>query len=304
MKILCVVDGSEFSHWAVNAIGKLFHQSLKEVVILHVIDNLPFKQGLKKEGVAAGKVKKMLGLIEKEAKKLLKEYEGQAIMTISQSMSQPFVRVRTILEHGPVSETILKQATKRKADVIVMGSRGLSDLKGYLMGSVSRKVLAHAPCGVLIVKEPLPEVPHAVLAIDGSKASLRAADSLKRWVLPDLISVHVLSVVPQVLTDLAPRVLRKSQVKALTEPLEQQAQECTSQYREKLLQENYEVTSEVLPGNPRAIILWTLEKRKADLAILGSKGLTGSERFQMGSVSEWVAAYSSCSVLVVRPHVQ
>ena len=50
MKILCAVDGSEFSHWAVKAIGNLFHQSLKEVVLLHVIDNLPFKQGLKKGG--------------------------------------------------------------------------------------------------------------------------------------------------------------------------------------------------------------------------------------------------------------
>jgi nucleotide-binding universal stress UspA family protein len=304
MKILCAVDGSEFSHWAVKAIGNLFHQSLKEVVLLHVIDNLPFKQGLKKEGVSTGKVKKMLGLIEKEAKKLLKEYEDQAALTISQSMSKPFVKIRTVLEHGPANETILKQAEKRKADVIVMGSRGLSDLKGYLMGSVSRKVLSHASCAVLIVKETIPEVPHAVLALDGSKASLRAVNSLKRWVLPDMISVHVLSVVPQVLTDLAPRVLRKSQVKALTEPLEQRAQECTAQYREMLLKENFEVTSEVLPGNPRAVILSTLEKRKADLAILGSKGLTGSVRFQLGSVSEWVAAYSSCSVLVVRPPVK
>ncbi|NIO07252.1 MAG: universal stress protein, partial [Deltaproteobacteria bacterium] len=37
------------------------------------------------------------------------------------------------------------------------------------------------------------------------------------------------------------------------------------------------------------------------LAVLGAKGLTGPERFQMGSVSEWVAAHAGCSILVVRP---
>ncbi|MDH4195581.1 MAG: universal stress protein, partial [Nitrospirota bacterium] len=63
----------------------------------------------------------------------------------------------------------------------------------------------------------------------------------------------------------------------------------------------FKVTSEVVPGNPRTAILDSLVNREAGLAVLGAKGLTGPERFQMGSVSEWVAAYSGCSILVVRP---
>ena len=303
MKILCAVDGSEFSHWAVEAIGNLFHQSLKEVMLLHVIDNLPFKHGLKKEGVSVGTVKKIFGIVEKEAQKHLNEYKDLAALTINQSITKPFVKIRTALDHGPIGETILKQANKRKVNAIVMGSRGLGDLKGYLMGSVSRKVLSRASCGVLIVKDPIPEKPRVVLALDGSHSSTLAVDSLIRWVPPDLISVHLMSVFPQTFSDLTTKVLPRAQIKKLIAPFEQQARECISQYRKRFLQEDYTVTTEVVPGNPRSVILNTLDARKADLVVLGSKGLTGGEWFQMGSVSEWVAAYSSCSVLVVRPPV-
>lgn len=302
MKILCAVDGSEFSNWAIKALGTLFHYSLKEVVLLHIVDSLPFKAGLKKEGAGATKIKKALGALEGEAKKVLKSFEGKASVAISQAATEPFVAIRPVLARGHVAETIIKQAEMRKPDLIIMGSRGLGDIKGYLMGSVSRKVLSYAPCAVLTVKEAIPENPHAVLAVDGSKASKRAANRLKAWTMPELISVHVLSVVPHFLTDIAPKVLSKAHVQALTEPFQIRAQELTAQYRGLFLKEGYEVTAEVLAGNPREVILNCLEKKKADLAVLGSKGLTGPERFQMGSVSEWVAAYAPCSVLVVRPH--
>jgi nucleotide-binding universal stress UspA family protein len=71
-----------------------------------------------------------------------------------------------------------------------------------------------------------------------------------------------------------------------------------------LLKKKFEVTSEVITGNPRETILDCLVNHESGLAILGAKGLTGPERFQMGSVSEWVAAYSGCSILVVRPQAK
>lgn len=43
-------------------------------------------------------------------------------------------------------------AKERKVDLIILGSRGLSEVKGLLLGSVSNKVLQHAECPVLVVK--------------------------------------------------------------------------------------------------------------------------------------------------------
>lgn len=56
-----------------------------------------------------------------------------------------------LLEGGP-AEAIVEVANTRQSDVIVMGSRGLGRLVGALIGSTSQKVVAHAPCPVLIVR--------------------------------------------------------------------------------------------------------------------------------------------------------
>ena len=60
--------------------------------------------------------------------------------------------INTELIEGSAAEAILDVATTRNSDVIVMGSRGLGKLAGLLLGSTSQKVVAHAPCPVLIVR--------------------------------------------------------------------------------------------------------------------------------------------------------
>jgi nucleotide-binding universal stress UspA family protein len=53
---------------------------------------------------------------------------------------------------GDPAESIIEVARTRESDLIVMGSRGLGRLSGLLLGSTSQKVVAHAPCPVLIVR--------------------------------------------------------------------------------------------------------------------------------------------------------
>ena len=59
--------------------------------------------------------------------------------------------IEELLE-GPEAEAILSVAETQKADLIVMGTRGRGSLEGLLFGSVSRKVVHHAPCSVLVVR--------------------------------------------------------------------------------------------------------------------------------------------------------
>jgi len=54
--------------------------------------------------------------------------------------------------YGHPAETICDVAEKEKFDLIVMGSRGLSEIKAYFLGGVSDKVTHHAVCTVLIVR--------------------------------------------------------------------------------------------------------------------------------------------------------
>jgi nucleotide-binding universal stress UspA family protein len=304
MKALCAVDGSKFSMRAVEALGTLFHQSLREVILVHVIDTSLLESGLKKEGIKTGKAKKILTTLEVEGKKVLKTSEAHATQVFNQKAGKALVKIRSVLVKGHAAYSLVKEAEKRKPHLIVLGSRGFHDIKGYFMGSVSRKVLSHAPCPVFIVKDPIQTPVQTVLAVDGSTASTRAANYLKSWISPDSVSVHILSVVPDASRGLGSSVRTKPYTKALRDAFIKQAQETTAHVRSLFLKRKFNVTSEVIPGNPRAAILDCLINREAGLAVLGAKGLTGPERFQMGSVSEWVAAYSGCSILVVRSQLR
>jgi len=57
---------------------------------------------------------------------------------------------------GHVAKDIVETAAEFEADLIVMGSRGLSDVQGILLGSVTHKVIQLAPIPVLVARGPIP----------------------------------------------------------------------------------------------------------------------------------------------------
>jgi len=61
-------------------------------------------------------------------------------------------RIEVKIVDGDPADAVLAQAKKAKADTIVLGSRGLSDFKGFFLGSVSHKVSARAACTCITVK--------------------------------------------------------------------------------------------------------------------------------------------------------
>ena len=61
--------------------------------------------------------------------------------------------LETMVLQGRPYEAIVQAAQERKADLIVMGALGMSGLTSLLMGSVTERVIASAPCAVLVVKK-------------------------------------------------------------------------------------------------------------------------------------------------------
>jgi len=60
--------------------------------------------------------------------------------------------IETMVVIGDPARAIVEAATKKKADLIVIGSRGLGDLQGLLLGSVSHKVAQSASCSCVVVR--------------------------------------------------------------------------------------------------------------------------------------------------------
>lgn len=140
MKVLLAVDGSDISTRAAEYVVRLAAslEQPPQVVLFNVDPPLS-------SSVAA-----QLGV----------EAVAMHHSENSRRMMQPAHRVLSAAklevneeEHvGPIADTILKHADKSRVDVIVMGSRGTSALKGLFMGSVSSRVLAESPVPVTIVR--------------------------------------------------------------------------------------------------------------------------------------------------------
>ena len=60
--------------------------------------------------------------------------------------------IETVVEEGNPAARIIDCAKRENVDLIVLGSRGLSDRKGLLLGSVSHKVNHLAPCSCITVR--------------------------------------------------------------------------------------------------------------------------------------------------------
>lgn len=82
-----------------------------------------------------------------------RKYQGQKILDQArEQLGETALEVEEDLLEGPAAEAILAVARTRKIDLIVMGTRGRGSLTELMLGSVSRKIVHHAPCPVMVVR--------------------------------------------------------------------------------------------------------------------------------------------------------
>jgi nucleotide-binding universal stress UspA family protein len=62
------------------------------------------------------------------------------------------VQVETFARQGDPADAILDVAEENRSDLIVVGNKGMTGAKRFLLGSVPNKVSHHAPCSVLIIR--------------------------------------------------------------------------------------------------------------------------------------------------------
>lgn len=293
MKILCAVDGSKHSRWTVDALKHVPFPSGSSLVLVHVLDLATLRLPRGVGELAQGAMKRAQIMAEEIGRGLLERAKG-ALRPIWSAVESRIIR-------GHPADAIVRTAAKQKADLIVMGSRGLTDVRAFLLGSVSRKVVMHAGCPVLLIKKHLTVVRRVVVAVDGSKDAWAGVEYLMRMPLPELAEFTVVSVVSPLPIDTIEQPLTLSAfLEQLRTPLLKKAKAVAKQAAERIQKEGFEVKTAVVHGHPSHEIVKIAEGERADLVVVGSRGLTGTSRFLMGSVSDGVIKYAPCAVLVVR----
>lgn len=194
---------------------------------------------------------------------------------------------------GSPASQIIKRATEWGADLIVLGSRGLSSVEGLLMGSVAQKVLHDAPCAVRIGRrgggrDNTPE--RLLIGFDGSVDSWAAAREVAARAWPKGIQLRLLTAIGLVYTvgGLVPEVERW------------RVQEEQRRAESALIAAGLNVSSEIIERDPKQALIEEAEAWKADAIFLGASGQGLIGRLVLGSVSSAVAGRANCSVEVVR----
>lgn len=138
--ILVAVDQSQHAKKALKTAIWLAKSTDARLVAVHVV---PPPEPT--EGIAPTMLEKLEKAYLSTGSKILADLAWEA------STKHGF-KIDPLLETGDAREKILKAARENKADMIVVGSRGMGKVKGLLLGSVSQSVLQNAGVPVLVVK--------------------------------------------------------------------------------------------------------------------------------------------------------
>jgi nucleotide-binding universal stress UspA family protein len=143
-KVLVPVDGSPSSLNAARTAAEIARRFDSHVTLVYV-------QHLPGTVLAASGAAGMVGLNSAAAQAL--EEAGREVLRVSREcLGLPEERVKQERLSGHPAEVVCRLAEQGDYDLIVMGSRGLSEVRAFFLGSVSDKVSHHAPCPVLIVR--------------------------------------------------------------------------------------------------------------------------------------------------------
>ncbi|SCF32670.1 universal stress protein [Micromonospora mirobrigensis] len=200
---------------------------------------------------------------------------------------------------GGPGATLVEES--RRAELVVVGSRGLGGFAGLLLGSVSGQVAAHAHCPVLVVRpdeQPIPVDGPVVVGVDGSPAAALAAryaadEAARRG--NALVLVHV-----------GPPDGDR--------PVPEEVEEEQAAYHARAVRLLAEASAAAREGHPELSVRehpvragtpaqgLVTASGEASVLVVGTRGRGGFAGMLLGSVSQTVLQHAHCPVLVAHPY--
>ena len=242
-----------------------------------------------------------------EAVEPLLEAEGgmmrDALADAEQALARSGVEFTSTIRRGDPAHVILQEAEEWGAELVVVGSRGLSGLDSLLLGSVARNVAKHCSCPVLVARAPGHSFHNALLATDGSPHAQDAARFAARLSLSEQTEWTALHVVrPPRLHSLLPE--RRGEHGDVATEIDQrqraEAEAVVKNAAAELGAGGGTVRTAIRDGDPAAEIVKCAREHHADLIVAGSRGVSPIEALLVGSVADRLLKEAHCSVLLVR----
>jgi nucleotide-binding universal stress UspA family protein len=185
-------------------------------------------------------------------------------------------------ESRDAAQAIVDEAGEKKADMIIIGRHGRKGVAKALMGETAAKVIAHAPCKVLVVpKAAQIEYRNILVATDGSThavAAVTEAVAIAKRCGSNIIALSA---------------MRDESERA-------EAVKFSNAAADTAKKEGVSAEAVTPMGRSFNTIVETAGGRGVDLIVMGTYGKTGVKKLLMGSATEKVIGSAGCAVLVVK----
>jgi nucleotide-binding universal stress UspA family protein len=254
-RFVYATDFSENSRYVASFINAVSKKEDVEVLLLHVFPDIT--------GMYGPLISQFSGIIEawdkarKSAEENLLEWENR--------LRSHGIKVSSKLAIGdPVQETI-KEAELFKADFIAVGTRGISGIRGFLIGSFAKSLLHSSPIPVITLRFPHIKVEKVLVALDLSSATQKIINFL-------------------------PKIANWGKIHFHLDPKEKAI------YEEQVLKEMQDFN-----GAKKVVeVSFSPKLDYAGAIVIGSHGRTGIRKVILGSVAEGVISRSDIPVLTIN----
>ncbi|MFA5802293.1 MAG: universal stress protein [Thermoleophilia bacterium] len=263
-KILLTTDGSEFSSGAVKEALAMSGKCSSQMVAIDVVEaNEEY----------ASEAPQLVAKAEAEA--------AEALASVKTAADAAGIDCVTEVHTGDSPyQIIVDEAKKNSSELIIMGRRGRTGFAKVAMGSVTAKVIGHAPCDVLVVpRDGADDYKKILVATDGSPhGEAAAAEAIKMAKKTDgsLIALSVAS----------------------SDAKKNEAEQAVLKVSQMAEAAGIACETLISTGKNYVEIVEKAKEKNASLIVVGCHGRTGLGRMLMGSVTERVIGHAHCAVLV------
>ena len=296
-RILCPTDLSDVSRCAFDHATALARHYGSEIRVVHVVE--PFR------AISGGGLPyPSWTTLNPEARERLEA----ALCAMTEPAASSGLHVEEEILEGVAVHEILTEARSLPADMLVMGTHGRGGFERFLLGSVTEKVMRHAPCPVFTVPPPAGEPPpggtpaydRILCPLDFSAASdhaLRYALSLAQEAGSELVVLHVL----EWPVEGPPAVLpswfdRGEHQRRLDEDARQRLREAVPEDAQAWCR----VEQVVAQGKAWREIVRVANEKRSELVVMGVRGRSAVDLALFGSTAQHVVRAAGCPVMVVH----
>ena len=289
--VFCAYDFSETAEGALEQALRFARRHDAKLVLAHVVEPIPL--GPYPAAINPNSELEIVNLARKRI-------EG-----IADSLSEEEIEVVPLVEQGQPGSQLISMAEANDADLIVIGTRGLTGLQHLALGSTAEYVVRKSECPVLtihpedrVLKSSIDTV---VLPTDLSES---AADAIEvfisifgMWERPQVFLVYA-DRTPPYLEPFrhdylaragAPDVVKDKILKQL-EPV-----------ADRLRAADFEVEVAVLDGDPVTVTSELAKECQADLVLLSTRGRGALANTLLGRTAQRIVQHAPCPVLTARP---